>query len=254
MAYMKIQLMSDLHLEFTPMTGSATEADVVVLAGDIGNSVQGVAWAAQQFAGKSVVYVPGNHEYFHSEIGQENFLLQQAGMAYGVHVLNRSAVVIDGVRFLGCTLWTDFGLFGEGERPWAYSAAWQDMPDFHAISCGERLFAPSDAAEMHRQDVAWLRRQLFEQHFPGQTVVVTHHAPARTSVPRRYRDNLLSACFASRCEDLFGTAVLWVHGHIHDTLDYEQRGTRVVCNPRGYFRPGRAPENPDFRADWVVEI
>lgn len=251
---MKIQVLSDLHLEFAEFVPPPTTADVVVLAGDIGNGTQGVEWAAEHFAGRPVVYVPGNHEYFHAEMAQQNTALQQAGAEHGVHVLHRSAVVIGGVRFLGCTFWMDFGLFGESERPWAYTAAWQNMPDFNAISFGTRLFAPSDAAALHQQDVHWLQTQLFEVDFAGPTVVVTHHAPSASSVARRFRDSLLSACFASRREDLLGKAVLWIHGHTHDSMDYRQRSTRVVCNPRGYLRASYAPENPSFRADWVVEI
>lgn len=251
---MRIHILSDLHIEFSPYEPHAVEADVVVLAGDIGNGTRGIAWARQAWPDKEVVYVPGNHEYYRSEIGIENEQMEQAARVYGVHVLNRSEAVIGGVRFLGAILWTDFGLFGEAERRHAYDAASNGLTDFRLIGYGAQTFKPQDSAELNAADVAWLEGKLKQVVSDGATVVVTHHLPSAHSVVERFKNNLLSACFASNLDRLLGHSKLWVHGHTHDSFDYELDGTRVICNPRGYARSGWIAENPKFNPGLVVEV
>jgi hypothetical protein len=74
------------------------------------------------------------------------------------------------------------------------------------------------------------------------------------SVAERYAEDLLSACFASDFDRLMGYSKLWIHGHTHDSSDYELNGTRVICNPRGYCKAGKAPENTEFNPGLVVQI
>jgi Icc-related predicted phosphoesterase len=128
----------------------------------------------------------------------------------------------------------------------------QRMTDFSIIQNNGQRFTPEDAIRLHTASRDWLAAMLAEP-FYGQTVVVTHHAPSSQSVHTRYARDLLTPAFASNLENLMegDRAALWVHGHMHESFDYEVYGTRVVCNPRGY-----APEalNPDFRPDWVVGI
>ena len=92
--------------------------------------------------------------------------------------------------------------------------------------------------------------------FAGQTIVVTHHAPMRESLAPRYAEDLVSAGFVNHLPTLArAPASLWIHGHTHTSFDYVVEGTRVVCNPRGYFsRRAQQWENPDFAWDKVVEI
>ena len=110
---MKLHILNDLHIEFEDFDPPATDADVVVLAGDIGVGMEGLRWAEDRFPDKPVIYVPGNHEFYHHDIALIEELKAQA--PDHIHVLNDDQVIIDGVRFLGSILWTDFALFGEGE-------------------------------------------------------------------------------------------------------------------------------------------
>lgn len=251
---MKIQILSDLHLEFSLFKPPKLAADVIVLAGDIWIGIRGIAWARQTWPGKVVIFVPGNHEYYRSEVGLENKMMEQAARLYGVHVLNRGEVIIEGVRFLGATLWTDFRLFGDAKRPYAYAAALNGLSDFRVIDYGSRTFMPQDSAQFNAEDIAFLERKLIDEPFDGKTVVVTHHLPSKQSVSERYSKQLLSACFASDFDRLMGFSKLWIHGHTHDSFDYELKGTRVICNPRGYCEAGDAPENSQFNPGLVVEI
>ena len=246
----KLHILNDLHIEFEDFDPPATDADVIVLAGDIGVGIEGLRWAEARFPDRSVIYVPGNHEFYHHDITLIEELKAQA--PDHIHVLNDDQVNIDGVRFLGSILWTDFALFGEAHRFIAMQTARQRMTDYSLILNHGRRFTPEDAIRLHTASRDWLKARLAEP-FDGKTVVVTHHAPSSRSVPSRYASDLLAPAFASNLEGLVDgdRIALWIHGHIHDSFDYEIYRTRVVCNPRGY-----APNalTPDFRPDWVVAI
>ena len=230
---MKIHILSDIHTEFADFTPPETCADAVVLAGDIGVGTRGVEWAARQFADVPVVYVPGNHEYYGRDIGFTDAL--QASAPVNVRVLNDDAWELDGVRFLGATLWTDFRLYGEGDAWFARRRARHSVHDFDRIRNGQRRFTPEDSVALHEASREWLAAELAAD-FDGPTVVVTHYLPARPSVAKRYADDPMNPAFASRLEDLIERfqPKLWIHGHTHVACDYEIFGTRVVCNPRGY--------------------
>jgi hypothetical protein len=127
---MKLHILSDLHTEFADFVPPETDADAVILAGDIGVGVEGVRWAAHYFPVQPVIYVPGNHEFYGHDIGLTAEL--QAAAPDNIAVLIDDVLVLDGVRFLGSTLWTDFKLHGEGEAWFARERARRCMNDFAA--------------------------------------------------------------------------------------------------------------------------
>jgi len=247
---MKLHILNDLHIEFEDFAPPATDADVVILAGDIGVGMGGLQWAEKRFPDRPVIYVPGNHEFYHHDIALIDEL--KTKVPDNIHMLDDDQVVIDGVRILGSIMWTDFALFGEADKFFAMQAARQRMSDFSIIQNHGQPFTPEDAIQLHIASRDWLSAMLAEP-FDGKTVVVTRHAPSSQSVHPRYACDLLTPAFANNLENLMegDRAALWIHGHMHESFDYEVYGTRVVCNPRGY-----APEalNPDFRPDWVIEI
>ena len=247
---MKLQILNDLHVEFDDFVVPETDADVVILAGDIGVGISGLEWAAHQVADKPVIYIAGNHEYYHHDIRLIDQL--KANVAEHIHILDNDELIIDGTRFLGCTLWTDFGLNGKVEEFNAMRYAGRSMSDFFVISIDGKRFRPQDSVSLHERSRDWLSDRL-EESFPGETVVITHHAPSSLSMHPRYEGNALNPAFMSNLEFMMGEdrVKLWVHGHTHDSFDYEVYGTRVVCNPRGY-----SPRdlNQGFRPDFVIEI
>ena len=246
---MKIGVLSDLHLSRAPLAPPpAAGVDAYVLAGDIARPQAAIAWAAE--LGKPVVYVPGNHEFYGGSLPGVVRELRRLAAGTAVHVLDNEEVSLGGVRFLGSTLWSDFLLDGPGaRRDAAMREALRCMHDFQRIFLDEErqaLFTPADAARLFERNAAWLQARL-ERPWPGPTVVVTHHAPSALSVHPRFAGSALNACFASRLDHLLGSerAVLWIHGHVHHSVDYAVRGTRVLCNPRGYVTDGRN-ENDAF--------
>lgn len=253
---MKLNILSDLHLGQGELALPANDADVVVLAGDIARPAQALAWAAR--LGKPVLYVAGNHEFYGGSLRSGAAQLEQLSRGTAVRVLDQGVQLIGNVRFLGCTLWTDFMLFGEGEkRQAAIEAAMRFMRDFSRIRLVDDspgLFTPLHSAALFQRHANWLARELARPH-DGPTVVITHHAPAKASIHPRFEGSLINTCFVSDAQYLLDgrRAPLWIHGHTHDSFDYVLNGTRVVCNPRGYAKDG-VNENALFDPDFVVEV
>lgn len=263
---MKLHIKSDTHYEFSKDKNQVKDADVIAMAGDIDIGTRGLDYAKALLreTNSKVIYVPGNHEFYGNNI---DAMRKQLRLEYADYLLNEQAegdtqrlffldndeAVIDGVRFLGCTLWTNFKLFGESKRLECLAEArW--LNDFRLIKTGNGdVFRPRDSADLFEQSVKWLTRKL-DEPFDGKTVVITHHLPSFDSVVERYRDDLLSACFASNLDHLFGKMDLWIHGHTHDSLDYVKNGTRVICNPRGYSRYEQDVENLGFDPKLVIEV
>lgn len=248
---MKIHLLSDLHLEFGGFEPPPTGADVVVLAGDIHVKARGVAWAQKTFGDTPVIYVTGNHEYYDGSLGHTLEKMRKLAEGTNVHLLQNNVITIQGVRFIGATLWTDYRL--TGNQPLAQWDAQQRMSDFKYIRDAKfSRVKPYKLLEEHARSRFFIEEQL-AQPFEGETVVVTHHAPTELSIHARYRDQSdhLSASYASRLDGLMGASKLWLHGHTHDSLDYELYGTRVVCNPRGY---AGKELNEEFNPGLVLEV
>jgi predicted phosphohydrolase len=265
--------MSDLHEEFEKWTPPAAvpEHDVVVVAGDLSPRMRRGPARLHELGldRRPVVYVGGNHEFYNEKRDRELEKAREAALAYpNIHILQDEAVVIDGTRFLGATLWSDFRLFGDERQKEAMTLAGDrigGMNDFRRIRMASRdygRFRPVDAVVEHTRTVAWLRAR-FAEPFDGPTVVVTHHAPSARSLPADDVDDLLSTAYASNLDDLVASsgASLWLHGHIHEARDYEIGGTRVLSNPRGYVETvghGRKAEvraqNTGFDPCLVVEV
>ncbi len=231
----KLQIMSDLHLEASGLQNpQCSSADLVILAGDIHNGIFGIHWALEQFS-VPVIYVPGNHEFYgHS---RPELMVKMRRLARGshVHLLEQDSLDIGSFRFHGTTLWTDFAL--DGDRRSAMHTAQHFMPDYRAIhaSRGEP-FTPQRALDLHRRNLAWLRGQLGKS-LGHRNIVVSHHAPSPRSIASQYHGNSLNPAFVTDLEDLIDSneIALWVHGHTHTAFDYNIAGTRIVCNPRGYL-------------------
>jgi predicted phosphodiesterase len=259
---MRLLILSDLHHELwrekaPHIDTKISRPDVVILAGDISGGAKAVEWTVNAFADTPVLYVSGNHEAYGKNLDdvQEEIEAACLGVA-NVHFLNCSEYVHESVRFIGATLWTDFKLFGDDMRANAMHEAESLMTDYKRIRLarkGYRKLRAADTAQLHAVHKSWIKKKLAEP-FAGRTVVITHMAPSIRSVPEQYRTDLSSASYASQMDDLVSQADLWVHGHMHETLDYRIGKCRVVCNPCGYINRSGSPENTQFDPAFVVEL
>jgi len=258
---MKIFLASDIHTEHSNSSFDPAlyyeqldfdypdDADVVVLAGDIGEWINGIEWARHRFKNKEIIYVAGNHEYYDCDLSIIDEMRLKA-KELDIHFLENDAVIINNVRFLGCTLWTDFNRYSHTE----IAKSWSEMSDFKYIRCvdwwansinRERalslteldsqygsdpdLFSPTVAYLLHRKSIEWLSN-MFNKVHNGKTVVVTHHCPTMRHTSNSAYGSNLEKFISNRANKID----LWLHGHIHQSVDYEVAGVRIASNPRGY--------------------
>ena len=186
---------------------------VVVLAGDIAPGTAGIDWAAAQFAGTPVVYVAGNHEYYGQTLPALNGELEVAAAASDVHPLENGELIVGGVRFLGCTLWSDFEFAGADEREQSMELCERLVNDYGQIryGAGERRLRAADTLGVHVASRAWLTDRLADPH-DGPTVVVTHHAPLIRARPESPIMRAVAGAFASDLSELIARdlADLWI--------------------------------------------
>jgi predicted phosphodiesterase len=254
---MKIGLLSDLHLNHSTFVPPSIGCDVVILAGDIERSVRAIAWSRSVFS-CPVIQVAGNHEHYRTGSVRENIdSMRREAKGSNVRFLENESVVIEGVRFLGCTLWTDFALYGTPAKSMEIGAG--SLNDF--VLCRwidsrgkERTFLPRDSVAMHLESRQWLERELAEPADGwSRTVVVTHHLPSRKCIHPIYDASPVNPCFVSNLDYLMQGVDVWVHGHTHSAVRETVGGCRILCNPRGY---SDRPETPDAAFDpaFVFEV
>lgn len=279
--FLRIQIVSDLHLERYPdfMPQAVPGVDLLVLAGDIGSyqsgsRLRGDDFGLTRFSPLSpnapwarVLYVPGNHEFDSLDFEETYFRLQELCTKLGIEWLDRSVIQVGDVRLIGSILWSDFDAFTIGEkteagrvekREKAFRAANFYLRKNTTIRAGVPLLAEG-IRELALESQAWLSKQL-DVPFAGKTVVVTHFAPSLRSADPRYGHQPGTAGFCNSVDHLLAKANTWVHGHLHCPIDYVAEGLdtsgerwqcRVVANPRGYESKG---EQAGFNPELIIEI
>lgn len=257
---MKIKLWSDLHLDRTAYkyshiwTPSNDDKETtLVLAGDISETLLGEDFInAMCSAFKHVVRVCGNHEFYDTDYNDtisKHMDFEQVGPS-NYHFLHNDWRILDGVRFLGGTMWTSFN---DGEILDKY-AAMRVMYDFAYIKSKNKPIDADFIIAEHDKFISFLLKK-FDEPFDGKTVVITHHSPGSPirRGTRSMSDRSVYAYYADieQCIGHHDKAHLWVHGHTHTNFDYMINNTRVVCNPYGYHN---YHTNGRFDKDLILEI
>lgn len=246
---MRVCLMSDLHLEFDMNFKMQAEGDVLVLAGDIGvfarpNYLDKILEWKNNFS--NIIYVPGNHEYYHGDIAKVDTELQHWANINGIIFLQDEYVVIDQTLFVGATLWTDF--FIKNSEQYANTA----LNDFRLVTDSNRPFLGANSVLKHERSLELIKSCLKNIEVANKKVVITHHAPTFQSCHPRFAGSILNSAFASNLENfiLRYQPDYWFHGHVHDPVNLIIGKTNVVCNPKGY--PGEYTTN--FNHNLILEI
>lgn len=240
---MKILCVSDLHLEFHRDGGlgilrafTPNIADVLVIAGDL--TTQAILeLAIKDLCNKfrNVIYVTGNHEYYFSSPQALHQSLQRLrSQIPNLHWLHNESCTIDGVRFGGTTLWfaydplnslyesslSDFGVI-QGFKSWVYQA--------------------------NRE-----ARSFLEKSISKLDIVITHHLPSPKSLQGDMINSQMNRFYLTDMEATIANSnlLLWVHGHIHTSIDYKIGKTRVICNALGY------PQQPNcgFNSRLIIQF
>ena len=256
---MRVNVISDLHLEFGDL--ELPGGDVLVISGDacesrtlrkykydpnnlmteIGNPKR--MDRAQRFFHEEVtkyrhcIYVMGNHEHYHGKYYKTWHELI-AEMPDNVEVLEQQSTEIDGVLFLGATLWTSCNK----ADPMTMMVLKNGMNDYRAITNKVngiyRKLDPQDTLAEYSRTVQYFRL-MCEQNRDKKIVVCTHHAPSFQSVHENYKhEREMNGGYASDLTEFIleqENILYWTHGHMHDPSDYMVGQCRVICNPRGYY-------------------
>lgn len=267
---MKLQIMSDLHLEMEEFLPVNAGSDVLVLAGDIclatyftrpdASPYYEKAQSVLQFFKhcsenwKDVIYLMGNHEHYHGRFNDtEEILRTHISDAFpNVHFLENSTVNINGVHFVGGTLWTSV----DDMNPLSVDVLKSRMNDYRVVDIMKdgiyRKLSPADTARTHKRTVAYIQETV--QNMPNEkVVVVTHHLPSYRSVHSRYHnDPFVNHGYYSDLDYIMEenhNIEMWIHGHTHSSFDYKVGHTQVVCNPKGYGN-----ENKEFSPNTIYEV
>ncbi|RLJ19537.1 phosphoesterase [bacterium endosymbiont of Escarpia laminata] len=232
---MKLLVLSDLHIEFEAFDIAQRDVDVVILAGDIHVKERGLSWMRENIRDVPIIYVLGNHEYYGKAYPKLVHDMKERSAGTNVHILENSVFTMNGVNFLGCTLWTDFELFADA-RLTGYECQ-QIMTEYKKIRLSPKFskLRSIDVASIHRQSLRWLDNELAKR--AGElNIVVTHHGPSPRSLPRTGMNDVSNAAYVSNLEGLIEQRQpsYWIHGHLHNSSDYLIGNCRIICNPRGY--------------------
>lgn len=234
---------SDIHLEINGyydfLADHHTEDDILLVAGDL---IPAAALRKPKLKAifkdtlksweryKQVLIIPGNHDYYHSDINiAESIIFQAIEKSGAKNVLYGSKISYehDGIVILGCTLWTDFDKY----NPVTMLQSESYMNDYAIIKNGNRLLVAEDTYRLHTDHLSWLEREVGKTKKP--VLVMTHHAPL-------YQSSTYSNMVGAYCSDLSATLWqhpnirAWIHGHTHTPVNYTFNDTTIVSNPRGY--------------------
>lgn len=271
---MKIQIVSDLHLEFGTISIHNNDADILILSGDIcvvkdlkDSKMNDVILkffreCSERFP--HVIYIMGNHEHYKGDINTSvNILKDKLSEFKNIYVLEQEIKVIDDITFIAGTLWTDMNK-GDPSTLFHIKRVMNDYRIIEDLSemvsfksnngFKERpsMFTPEKSMQKHSDMLKFIKESVSSV---SKAVVVSHHAPSKLSTKPMYeKDVLVGGAYSSDLSELmldYPQIKLWTHGHTHDSFDYVIGSTRVVCNPRGYYN---YMENKKFDSTFVVEV
>ena len=263
---MKLRIISDLHIDprwslpFDLPPHDDDSESILIIAGDAGEQTtacEAISGYCDRF--REVIYVMGNHEYYHGSMVYTVDKIKAAADKPNLHVLDGQEFVTDKLVIIGATLWTD--MFG-GD-PFSEWHSLQAMNDYRAIHTGskeepyKRRLQPVDTMAIHRQHLDFIKMRVAYWKDSGKKiVVVTHHAPSAQSVAPQFISSPLNCNFHSNLDEYImdQPISLWVHGHMHNRSDYMIGNCRVVCNARGYHSKGGRSEWTDFDPNFAIDL
>jgi len=253
---MKIQYCSDLHLEFPKnklflkQNPLKVEGDILILAGDIllfkdiNEYKYFFDFLSESF--KYTYWVPGNHEYYYSDISERSNSFSEQ-IRDNVFLVNNVSVIHDDTKFIFSTLWSKISLQNE----------WQiqkGLTDFRVIKKDSSIFTPYDYNVLHQNSIDFIEKELLSQNKQDKTVVVTHHVPTYMNYPEQYKGSALNEAFATELFDLIERSNInyWIFGHSHENIsDFNIGKTKLLTNQMGYVNYG---ENKNFDTGRHFEI
>lgn len=254
---MKFTLISDLHIDIMNVPKiHVNDCDAILVAGDVAEGSDGIRWLHDNIVrdeSTPVLYLAGNHEYWDAGLTYEQIEsnIRQWQFSNISFLQNNAYEFVDQkTAILGCTLWTDFNYNETPARDMGRAMFF--IP--HDYASG---YDPKSIFHENQKSISWLQYRIAEYRENGwKTVVMTHHAPTRKSVGIRYQNSINNVFFVNTFESypVFEWPDVWVHGHVHESFDYNIKNCRVICNPRGRTLSDGSLENPNFDPNFTFDI
>jgi len=249
---MKLWVLSDLHLthgNFQPIDTDKNDYDVVIIAGDtMENPYRTLEWVEQNFPYKEVIVISGNHEYYNNDIILSNNFVYDFFKSDRIHYLSsrNPSIIINDVKFIGSTLWTDFNLYNNPD--YSMFLAMKNMNDYYCIKYNGNKLKPHNILTEHKKDLEAITQEL---NTNIKTVLITHHCIHPKSINEKYLNDPINPCYTSNLENLIldYKPCLAISGHTHNSNDFKIGDTRIIINPKGYGK-----ENKNFNPRLIVEI
>lgn len=256
-----IGLLSDLHLEGSNIEINNPGWDCLVIAGDLSSDLDNIDHFFYYCAPKDIpiIYVLGNHEFEGKRLDLATNKIRDLLKPYeNVHLLDNESIVINGVKFIGTTLWSNFESAGMHMKKEEMNWAKFHVVDFSSIfdknDKGKYVpINPEKMIELNKKAYQFLEFELKKNEFNGPKIVVSHFAPHKNSIHSSY-ENKMSSYWVNHLEELLGFSDYWFHGHTHNSFDYTVEGTRVVCNPRGFSRIFNMAQNQNFNKELILSL
>lgn len=252
---MKIYYASDIHseyLKYVDIPRPDAEPAVIVLAGDIGVADQAqdyVAAIADAFPVTDIIWVAGNHEFYGVNIDAQLEEYRHFSEAHPrIHFLENNALTLNGVTFLGCTLWTDFSALGEPSQTLCLNNS-QRLADFFYIHTRNGKFSAEDSIARFDESYHWLNTQLAQCN-AEKTVVITHFPPCREARHGEITEDFLAAYFQANASALIEDhqPAYWIYGHNHWSDRFTIGKTQLVSNQLGYAKELNVRQRFDLQA------
>lgn len=235
---LKIRLLSDLHLELHNLDNLSFKrnADIVILAGDIGDPYSdsySKLLRILSLTHEEVLIITGNHEYYNDKTPEETdtYIQQLCNEEFdNVHFLQTNIYIYKGIKFIGCTLWTQMS-----------------DPSLYKYINDQRYITTENYDLLHKNHKQWIETELSKDKTDNKICVITHHLPLYQLIDDRYKDDPLNCFFATNIN--INNANVWCYGHTHISNCIKICNTSFHCNPRGYSH-----EKSGWNVDYTFEI
>ncbi len=253
---MKIQLVSDLHLEFPEnrkwlkQNPLIPKGDILLMAGDVvtDKKKKKARFFYDQITKdfSFIISAMGNHEFYSGTIDYA-YPKYKSNIAKNFIRLNNHSYVIEDVKIIVSTLWgfvPDDNIVTVSRYLNDYHKIWHEND--YPLNVG-------DTNTYHKISVGYITEEL-KKPFAGKIVIMTHHMPSLKCLTNRPPREDLNGAYASNLDNLIlsnPNIVYWFTGHSHDFNITTIGNTQIIRNPMGYVCDN---QQEDFRRDFVVEL
>lgn len=260
---MKLKILSDLHIEICDyLDEPSAEPTILVLAGDIGYFLNETIYInflnELSFNYDYVLCIAGNHEYYFAHIDYDISNIERK-LHTNIKIINNKTFFYKNYKFIGSTLWTSFN----DDDFFAKIIAKKNMQDYRLIheKSGGKLISPEVIYDKFIKNIDFIKDEIDPNY---ENIIITHHAPSIKSVPEKYRtesNKYLNHSYYTDLEKFIfeneNNIKYWIHGHSHDSSDYNIGNTRIISNPRGYAKLKNDEfivENKNFNYNFLLDL